>query len=119
MPIIPGLVERVILSDLNLAPALMLDFLGAQAFRALGVAIRLGIFEALADGPMTSSEVARRTESSERGTQLLLDALESLGYVQKRDECYANTPMTSKWLLRASPNSMAEGIPFFESMVFD
>ena len=29
------------------------------------------------------------------------------------------TPMTTKWLLHNSPTSLAGGIPFFESMVFD
>lgn len=119
MPILPNFIERLALLNFNQGPGLMLDFLGAQAFRVVGVGIRLGVFEALSGGPLTAAETARRVEASERGITLLLDALESLGYVQKKDGGYMNTPMTVKWLLRNSPTNLAGGIPFFESMVFD
>src|SRR3990172_801386 len=119
MPIVPNFIERLVLLTFNQGPGLMLDFLGAQAFRAVGVAVKLGVFEALSGGPLTAAEAARQIEASERGTALLLDALEALGYVKKQDGRYVNTPMTVKWLLRHSPTSLAGGIPFFDSMVFD
>ena len=119
MPILPNFIERLVLLNFNQGPGLMLDFLGAQAFRAVGVAVRLGVFEALSRGPLTAVETARQVQASERGVTLLLDALESLGYVKKDDDRYANTPMTVKWLLRCSPTSLASGSPFFDSMVFD
>jgi len=97
----------------------MLDFLGAQAFRVLCVAVKLGVFEALGGGPLTAAEVAGRIGADGRGTALLLDTLEVLGYMRKARGRYANTPITAKWLLRSSPSSLAEGIPFFEDMVFD
>jgi SAM-dependent methyltransferase len=37
---------------------------------------------------------------------VLLDALESFGYVKKKDGRYANTPMATKWLVRSSPTSI-------------
>lgn len=119
MPIQPNFIERLVLLTLNQGPGLMLDFLGAQAYRVLGVAVRLNIFEALSGGPLTAAETARQVKASERGTSLLLDALESLGYVRQKEGRYINTPMTVKWLLRRSPTSLAGGIPFFDSMVFD
>jgi hypothetical protein len=97
----------------------MLDFLGAQAFRTVCVAVKLGVFEALSEGPLTAAEIARRIQASERGSALLLEALETLGYAKKVGGRYANTPMTSRWLVRGSPSSLAGGIPFFEDMVFD
>ena len=119
MPLIPNLIERLVLLRLNQGPGLMLDFLGAEAFRVACAGVKLGVFEALSAGPLTAAETARQIEASERGTALLLDALEALGYVQARDARYVNTPMTLKWLLRESPTNLAGGIPFFESMVFD
>ncbi len=119
MPIVPNFIERLVLLTFNQGPGLMLDFLGAQAFRVVGVGVRLGVFEALSGGPLTAAETARQVQASERGVTLLLDALESLGYVRKKDGRYVNTPMTIKWLLRRSPTSLAGGVPFFESMVFD
>lgn len=119
MPLVPGPVERLVLLRLNRGPGPMLDFLGAQAFRAACVAVELGVFEALGGGPLTAAEIARRAKANERGTTLLLEALAALGYVKKKDGRYGNTPMTAKWLLRASPTSLAGGIPFLESMVFE
>lgn len=119
MPVIPNLLEHLILLDLNQGPGVMLDFLGAQAFRAVGVAVRLGVFETLAGEPLTAPQVADRIDASDRGTTLLLDALDALGYVRQRDGRYFNTPMAAKWLLRDSPHSFAGGVPFFESMVFE
>lgn len=97
----------------------MLDFLGAQAFCVVCVAVELGFIEVLSSGPLTAAEIAHELKASERGTTLLLDALEALGYVNKAAGRYGNTPMTAKWLLRHSPTSLAIGIPSFESMVFD
>jgi SAM-dependent methyltransferase len=119
MPVIPNLIERLMLLRLNQGPGLMLDFLGAQAFRAVCVAVKLGAFETLSGDGLTAAEAARRIEADERGTTLLLEALEALGYVEKRHGRFVNTPMTVKWLLRESPTTLAGGIPFFESMVFD
>lgn len=97
----------------------MLDFLGAQAFRAVCVAVKLGVFETLGSGPLTAAEIAHQIKADELGTTLLLEALAVLGYVKKKDQRYGNTPMTMKWLLRDSPASLAGGMPFFESMVFE
>ena len=63
----------------------MLDFLGAQAFRTVCVAVKLGVFEALSAGPLTAGKAARRVAADERGTTLLLEALDSLGYVKKKN----------------------------------
>mgnify|MGYP001557838926 FL=1 len=46
MPIVPNFIERLVLLTFNQGPGLMLDFLGAQAFRVVGVGVRLGVFEA-------------------------------------------------------------------------
>ena len=119
MPLIPSFIERLVLLKLNQGPGLMLDFLGAEAFRAACTGVKLGIFEALSAGPLTAAETAGRIKASERGIALLLDALETLGYVQKSGGRYMNTPMTRKWLQHESPMNLARGIPFFESMVFD
>lgn len=114
MPVQPDFVERAAFR-LNLAPGVLLDFLGAQAFRTVCAAVELGVFEALAPVPRSASEVAERVSASEHGIGLLLDALEALGYVESRDGRFAATPATRKWLTQ----SFARAIPFFESMVFD
>jgi len=58
MPFVPSPLERLLLSRLNLGPGPLLDVIGAGAFRPVGVAVDLGVFEALRDGPRTAAEVA-------------------------------------------------------------
>ena len=112
MPVIPNFIERMALFRLNLAPAVMLDFLGALAFRTVASAWRLGVFEALSAGPLTATELARRIRADERGTVALLDALETLGYVKNRHGLYAATAMVAKWL-----PLLGDGIGFCEMLV--
>jgi len=115
MAIIPNFVERLAFS-FNVAPAFMLDYLGAQAFRATTVAFKLGVFSALAERAGTASELARRLDVDERGVGLLLDTLEALGYVTKnRDSTYALRPAVNRWLPTFSPAS----VQFFDRVVFD
>jgi SAM-dependent methyltransferase len=121
LPIVPSIAERLRMLILHRGPGPtpMLDFIGAQAFRVVCVAVRLGVFEALATGALSAADVARRVGADERGTALLLEALEALGYLRRRQARYANTVTTARWLLQASPTALESGIPFFESMVFD
>ena len=43
---------------------------------------------------------ARKSNADPSGMHVLVPALESAGYVQEQNGAYANTAMTSKWLLR-------------------
>lgn len=58
---------------------------------------RLGLFEALADGPLTLTMLAAKIQASERGTATLADFLVAVGYLNKQEECYANTAGTQRW----------------------
>lgn len=114
MPIVPNFVEKMALLRLNLGPGLMLDFLGAQAFRAACAAERLGVFGALAEGPLTAAEVAARVDADPRGTTILLEALVPLGYVVAQADRFANSAMTAKWM-----PLLGEGMPFFHDLLHD
>ena len=112
MPTAPSLIERAVFR-LNLAPALMLDFLGAESFQAVVAAHRLGVFEALAGGALTAVQIAYRIEADERGASLLLEALEALGYVnRKNDGRYYAAATTAKWW-----PVLGDGIGWFGLMV--
>ena len=115
MAIIPNFVERLIFK-FNVAPAFMLDYLGAQAFRVTTVAFKLGVITALSDGPRTAADLARQIGADERGMTLLLDTLEALGYAKKNGTgAYRLTPAMLRWLPTFSPHS----VKFFERVVFD
>ncbi len=74
--------------------------------RAILVATKLGLFDALAPGPRTAEEVASRCATNAKATRILLDALVSLGYLRLRESRYALVPLTRKWLLKDSPKSL-------------
>jgi len=117
LPIIPNFIERLVLIKLNLGPGMMLDILGAVAFPAITCALKLGVFETLNAGPMTTKELARKIEGDERGTTILLEALESLGYVRKKKGRWSNSAMTAKWLLGISSNNLASGFAFSQGLL--
>jgi predicted O-methyltransferase YrrM len=95
----------------------MLDMLGGMAFKAVSVACKLDIFESLNSGPLTVAEIAHRMKASERGIQLLLNALESIGYVKQQGDRYSNTPMTAKWMVRSSPYCVVDMFPYINDVL--
>ena len=117
MPIPASFVEQMIFSTLNLGPAPILDIWSAAAFRIVLAAVRLGVFEALADAPLLSAALAQRLQTDPRGTALLLNALESLGYLRRQEAAYAHTALTAKWMLRRSGN-FGPGFEFWGASLF-
>ncbi|HUS70572.1 MAG TPA: methyltransferase [Anaerolineae bacterium] len=63
----------------------------------------LGIYDTLAEGPLTGPEVATRLGTAPRSTVLLLNACVALGLLQKTGAQYANSPMAEKLLVRGRP----------------
>ena len=117
MPVTTNFMERMILLRLNMGPGPMLDLLGGMAFKAVSVAHKLDIFESLNSGPLTAAEIAHRMKASERGIQLLLNALEAIGYVKQQGGRYSNTPMTVKWMVRSSPHYIADMFPYCNGLL--
>ena len=117
MPIQPNFLEQTLFFTLNLGPGPVMDIWGGVGFRVVLAAIRLGVFEALANGPLTAGALARQVKTDPRGTALLLTALESLGYVRQRDDAYANTAMTAKWMLQRSAN-FGPGFEFWANNLY-
>ena len=58
---------------------------------------RLGLFEALAAGPLPVAQLAEKIQSSLKGTAALADFLIALGYLEKQGERLANTASTQRW----------------------
>lgn len=119
VPVVPGALEKLVMLRMNQAPGVFLDILGAAAFQTVMAALRLGVFEALAEQPRTVAETARALDLNERGTHALLEALVALGYARRGGARYDVTPLTRKWLLRDSPDSMAAGLEFWSMLLLD
>lgn len=118
MPLVPNFLERLIFLKLNKAPGLFLDIVDASVLRVSALALKLGVFDTLAEGPKNATELSRSIKADERGVTLLLDFLTTTGYVKAKDGRYANSAMTVKWLERSSPTSFAPGVDFFQNFVF-
>jgi O-methyltransferase domain/Dimerisation domain len=72
--------------------------------KALLSAVELGLFTTLAQGPLTGNELTAKLELQPRGTADWLDALVSLGMLERTVDEYANTPATGLFLDRNKPS---------------
>ncbi|WP_409426412.1 methyltransferase [Mycobacterium sp. SMC-11] len=85
---------------------------GAWLAQALVATVRLGIADALADGPLTADEVARRAGTDPRATYRLMRALASQSLLKlRRDGRFALT-RTGRALVSDNPNSVGPMIAF-------
>lgn len=98
---------------LGIAPLTLVDthmaFLRA---RAIMVATRLGIFDALDDSGLTADELSSRCGMAPGAAPKLLNALVASGYLRFRDGCYQLTRISRKWLRADSPYSVRDKVLF-------
>jgi SAM-dependent methyltransferase len=99
--------ERIAAS-LNQLPTAIYDTFPAPLFgRVLVVASNLGLFELLDRNFSTPADIARQAAIPQHSASLILNALESGGYVAKRsDGAFTLTRQARKWLLPTSPHSI-------------
>jgi hypothetical protein len=71
--------------------------------KALVSAVELGLFTTLAGGPLTGESLTAKLGLQPRGTADWLDALVSLGMLERDGDLYANTAATGLYLDRAKP----------------
>ena len=90
---------------------------GAHAdARAIQVALRLGLFEALAERPLDADALAAGLRTNRRATELLASALAALGIVEKREGYYALSQTARRHLLQSSDEYLGGMILFDESL---
>ncbi|NBC15783.1 MAG: hypothetical protein GVY18_00530 [Bacteroidetes bacterium] len=114
MPLQPNLIERFLIRR-GTIPPLLLD-LGMSTFQVwlfLG-AMEIGFFKALGDGPLDVPALADRTKATERGIEMLVEALEPLGYIERTGGRYRLTKATRRSLPLDLLQDMA---PFFKAQV--
>lgn len=105
-------IERLALA-LGLVPTPLMETMFAMLLaRTVMVATKLGIFEALAPGPLPAGEVAARCGTHPGPSTKLLNALVGAGYLRVEGEYYVLAPVTRKWLLRESPQSLHDNLLF-------
>ncbi len=72
--------------------------------RVILTALELDVFTALRDG-CDAEELAKRISSDPRATEMLLNALVSLGLLQKENGTFRNTAPAARFLADGSPDS--------------
>src|SRR5262245_51957169 len=91
-----NLVERLALA-LGIPPVALLDtHISFRRARTIMVGTKLGIFDVLADAPLTSAVVAARCGTSPVGTEKLLNALTGAGYLKFRNGQFALSSVARK-----------------------
>jgi (2Fe-2S) ferredoxin/predicted O-methyltransferase YrrM len=85
---------------------------GFQTSRTTLTAVELDLFTAVGSGA-GAREVAAKLKTNPRATEMLLNAVASLGLLEKRDEIFFNTPMTARFLVESSPDNSRPGIMHF------
>jgi hypothetical protein len=96
-------------------PTPLVDTHLAFAFaRTLMVAVRLGVFEALAETDRTAAEVASRCGTADAPTARLLHALVGMGYLRpgRTADRVGLTRGSRRWLTRASPDEVLDKVLF-------
>ena len=78
--------------------------LGFWASKTLLSAVEMGVFTELAQRPEGLEEVQGRLGLHPRSARDFLDALVALGFLERRDGKYANTPETDLFLDKKKPS---------------
>lgn len=104
--------ERAALA-LGIAPVPLMDtHLSFLRARAIMVATRLGVFDALASAPAAAAVVAAHCHTAPPATTKLLNALVGCGYLRFDRGRYRLAPVARKWLTSDSPHSIRDKVLF-------
>jgi SAM-dependent methyltransferase len=105
-----GLFERLI-TLAGLAPTPVIDtFHAVVVARAIVVATKLGVFEALAERALPAAEAAGDLHVDPAALEKLLNLLVATGYLAFADGRYGLTQVSRKWLLRDAPASLHDSM---------
>ena len=91
---------------------------GFMAAKHLFVANEVGLFEQLADGPVTLDELAGRTDISRRRLRILADAMVVLGFVDRHGDSYQNAPIAATFLTGRTPADLRPFLRFWDRLSY-
>ena len=93
---------------------------GAEWALATGVALELGVFGALAEGPLTPEELAARLGLSPRGTEILVGVLVELDLVREdREGLRLTGPGRARFVDRDTPDFEADALRLWLTNIRD
>ena len=74
----------------------------------LTAGVTLGVFSHIAAGNSSVEEISRAADASQRGMQMLVDALVGLQLLIKSGDKYELTPISAEFLVSDRPNYIGE-----------
>lgn len=112
-----GIIAQTLLERLALAlgrvPEPIVEVFPPLALaRGIMAATRLGVFDALSDGPRSLEALAATCHTDPRATAALLGLLASADYVEERGGVYRLSARASRWLRRGSPDDVSAYIRY-------
>jgi ubiquinone/menaquinone biosynthesis C-methylase UbiE len=81
---------------------------GCSAYFVAVAGVRLGVFDALASGPLDAPTLAARCGAPATRVQMLCDALVGIGLLGRDGAAYVNTPESDTFLVGERPRSMRD-----------
>lgn len=91
---------------------------GFMASKHLYVANEVGLFEQLADGPITLDELSTRTGVPRRTIRILADAMVALGFVDREGDRYQNGPVAATFLSGRTPADLRPFLRFWNRISY-
>ncbi len=96
------------MTDAFISPEYILSVgTGFTAAKTLLSAVELDVFTALAEAPGDIADLERRLGLHPRASRDFLDALVALGFLERQNGIYANTPPAARYLDRRSESCIA------------
>ncbi len=103
-----------------MSPTPILDLI--EAFRrskAMFTAVRLGVFDALAQTPQSAEQLAAALKVNAAALTRLLDGCIALELLQREGGAYANTPLAERYLAGNSPDTLANYIRYSDQSLYN
>lgn len=91
---------------------------GFMAAKHLFVACELGLFEALASGPASSERLAMRLDLDPERLRVVADANVALGFIERRNGSYANSPVAQAFLSGQTPEDLRPLLRFWNRLSY-
>ncbi len=102
-----------IVAQTNIAPAPLIETqIAFTMARTIMAGVKLGIFDAIGTKTTTAAEAAAACKTDLEATTKLMNTLVGCRYLRHHDGRYELTPKARKWLLRDSPNCIADKLLF-------
>jgi SAM-dependent methyltransferase len=102
-------VESAVLAS-GIVPTPMLEAYAPMYARAIVVATKLGVFDALRDGERSAASIAETCRTDPRATEKVLNLLVTMRYLRHREGTYTLARQARRWLLTDSPTSVRDVI---------